>query len=191
MTKYIITEQMHNKIKDVYLNQTQRGSVKELAVSLNIPICKISKYAMMEGWTPVSKKDVRWTKKELKILKSYAHYTPKIIQLKLKNNGFSRTEAAIVQKRKRKRLLSNLKGQSAHSLAECFGVDTHAITRIIKQKKLNAKKRLSNRTEKQGGDAWYIKDRDIKKYIIENIHEIDLRKVDKYWFVDILTNNIN
>ena len=101
--------------------------------------------------------------------------------------GFHRTVTGIVLKRKRQRLPSNLKGQSAHGLSDCFGVDSKTICEWIASGKLKAEKRGTNRTDRQGGDIWFIKDRCIRNFIINYISEVDFRKVDKYWLVDILT----
>ena len=46
---------------------------------------------------------------------------------------------------------------------------------------------LQNRTPQQGGNAWLIKDKDVRDFIVNNVNLIDLRKVDKYWFVGLLT----
>ena len=70
----------------------------------------------------------------------------------------------------------------------CLGVDDHFITRAIETKKLRAQRRGTHRTNRQGGDIYFIRDAWVRNYILNYINEIDIRKVDKYWFVDILTN---
>jgi len=77
---------------------------------------------------------------------------------------------------------------SARKLAQCLGVDEHFVTRAITAGRLRAQKRGTSRSERQGGDIYYIRPRAIRDYIMENICEIDIRKVDKYWFVDALAN---
>ncbi|MBW2342520.1 MAG: hypothetical protein JRF53_00645 [Deltaproteobacteria bacterium] len=44
----------------------------------------------------------------------------------------------------------------------------------------------SARNERQGGDHWWILDQNIKEYVLKHLYEIDIRKVDKYWFVDMI-----
>ena len=97
-----------------------------------------------------------------------------------------RSVTGIVLKRKRERLLRNLDGMSAHSLAECLGVDVHFVMRAIKGNRLKAERRGTLRTEIQGGDIWYIKPKDIRYYVLNWLNEIDIRKVDKYWLVDLI-----
>ncbi len=187
-TKHIITDHAHAVIKRTYQTSTGNGEVRDMAKSLGLPRWKISRYAILNGWVATNKKEPNWSKKELRILESAARHCPKVIQGKLKKAGHSRSETGIVLKRKRMRFLKNLNGQSATMLAGCFNADGHVITRAIQEGRLKAKRRGTKRTAKQGGDSYFIKNKDVKNYIIENLNEIDIRKVDKYWFVDILTS---
>lgn len=72
--------------------------------------------------------------------------------------------------------------------AEFFGVNVHWVTDKIENDLLKAEKRGTMRTEKQGGDIWFIKEKDIRKFIIENPELIDLRKVEKFYFIELLVN---
>ncbi|HEX9972270.1 MAG TPA: hypothetical protein VGD14_09385 [bacterium] len=168
------------------MSNTGSGEIADLADRLKLPRWKVTRHAIRHGWIQKQKKEPIWSNRELEILERWEHITPERIQLRLKAAGFTRSACGIVLKRKRLRLLGNLLGQSAHSLAECFGVDVHFVMRAIKDGRLKAKKRGTARTEHQGGDIWFIKDHSIREYILENVNEIDLRKVDKYWFVDIV-----
>jgi len=190
--KYIITPEMHVEIKKVYQTMTGNGEVKELASRFGMPRWKIQRYALRQEWCVKSKKEPDWGERELKILEAGAHLTPERIQARLKKAGFTRSLNGIVLKRKRMRFLKNLKGISARSLAICFEVnhyriDDHCVTTWIEKGFLRAKKRGTNRTERQGGDHWFIRERWVKDFIIENVAILDFRKIDKYWLVDILT----
>ena len=186
--KYVITQEMHERIKQVYQTMTGRGEVNDLADELGLPRWKIGRYATHQGWVAKQKKAPDWNEGELSILERSAHCCPEIIQRRLKNVGFKRSVIGIVLKRKRMRFLQNLHGQSARSVAECFGVDDHVIARWIKLGALKARRRGTNRTSKQGGDHWFIKDLWIKQFVVNYISEIDVRKADKYWLVDLLTH---
>jgi len=184
--KYIITPEMHREIKKVYQTMTGNGEVRDLANKYGIPRWKIQRYALRQEWCVKSKKEPNWNERELKILETNAHLVPERIQIKLKKEGFTRSLVGIVLKRKRMRFLRNLKGVSARSLAVCFGIDDHCITTWIEKGLLKAKKRGTNRTERQGGDHWFIKEKWVKDFIIENVSILDFRKIDKYWLVDTL-----
>lgn len=185
--KYFIDEARHEAIRKVYLENTGSGQVRDLAKRLGLPRWKITRYAIKQGWTAKQHKEPNWNDTELRILERNAHLQPEAIQRHLKVAGFRRSCIGIVLRRSRSNFLKNLSGQSAMSLAICLGVDIHFVTKAINQGRLEAGRRGTKRTEKQGGDQWFIKDPDIKNYIKENVHEIDFRKVDKYWLVSILT----
>jgi len=184
--KYHVTKEAHEQIKRVYMTGTGNGEINILAKHLRLPTWKVSRYALHQGWIQKQKKASAWSEEEIKILERWAHITSERIQIKLKTKGFKRSLVGIILKRKRMRLLSNLKGQSASAVAMCLGVDSHFITSAIKAGLLKARKRGTDRTKQQGGDMWYISDKSIRKFIIENVHAIDLRKVDKYWYTDIV-----
>lgn len=184
--RYLITPEIHEKIKSVYHTDSGNGQVRTLASGLDLPRWKVTRYAVEQGWTAKQKKEPDWNKKELSILRKNAHFSLGRIQFKLKVRGFHRTIFGIQLKRKRMRMLRNIDGDSAMGLAECLGVDAHFITRAINGGRLRAVRRQTARKPAQGGDIWFIEDRWARKYILENIYEIDIRKVDKYWFVDLL-----
>lgn len=177
-------------IEKVYKADSGNGQIASLAKKLNLPRWKVSRYAIRHGWIAKQKKEPNWTGKELQILGQNAYLSPERIQLRLKKAGFDRSVTGIVLKRKRLKLLQDLDGQSARSFALCLGVDVHFVTRAINAGRLKARKRQTNRTEKQGGDIYYITDQMAKEYILTWINEIDIRKVDKEWFVDLIANSV-
>jgi hypothetical protein len=76
---------------------------------------------------------------------------------------------------------------SAHQTAECFGVDAKTVTRWISLGLLRADRRGTERVAEQGGDMWFIREKYLRRFVLENLNQVDLRKVDKYWFVDLIT----
>lgn len=184
--KWVITPQIHAMIEKIYKRDTGNGQVAALAKRIGYPRWKITRHARVQGWIAKQKKEPDWSWKEITILEQHAQYSPERIQIKLKAAGFSRSVTGIVLKRKRLRLPSKLEGYSARALALCLGVDDHFVTKAIKAGRLKAKMRHTHRTEQQGGDIYFIKDGAVRDYIINHLNEIDIRKVDKYWFVNIL-----
>lgn len=185
--KWVITPHMHNAIRAAYQGDTGNCQIRDLAIRLGLPRWKVTRHAIAQGFTATQKKEPDWSERELKLLERNAHLTSNIIQRRLKKYGYHRTEVGIVLKRKRMRFLQNLNGHSARSVAECFGIDIHSVARYIEKGWLKAQKRGTCRTAAQGGDIYYIKDKWIKDFIIENVAVIDFRKVDKYWLVKLLT----
>jgi hypothetical protein len=185
-----ITPHMHLQIKRLYITKVDcSGAVKEFAARHKVPRWKISRSTQEMGWTSKQKKEPNWSAPELRVLKQSAHHSPAIIQRRLKAKGFNRSTVGIVLKRRRMRYLKNLNGQSAQSLAACLGEDGHFVLRAIKRGLLKASRRQQERTPQQGGNTYLIKDKHIKEFIAENVNIIDLRKVDKYWLIDLFTNS--
>lgn len=164
--------------------------VRDLAKQLGVPRWKISRKAAQLGLRAKKKKEPAWSEGELKMLESQARFTPETIQRKLKERGYHRSLVGIVLKRRRMRFLRNLNGQTVNSLVLCFGVDHKTIDRWIKNKYLKAQRRGTKRTERQGGDMYYIKDAWVRDFIIDSVDVIDFRKIDKYWLVDMLAGGI-
>src|ERR1035438_3220876 len=77
-----------------------------------------------------------------------------------------------------------------NSLAQALGIDPHAVTRWIKSGHLKAKFRGTARGPQQNGDSYLIQEKDVRRFILENPTEIDLRKVDQLWFLDLITNGL-
>lgn len=189
--KYIITPEIDACITRVYRSISGNGEINALARQFGLPRWKVTRRAIYLGVVKPRFKEPAWSPEEINLLTRYAHLTPKIIQMKLKTKGYGRSETAIVLQRKRLRLLKNLDGMSATCLSEAFGVDIKTVTRWIEKGYLLSERRGTERTALQGGDEWYIKEKNIRKFIIQNIHIIDIRKVDKYWMVDILSEGKN
>jgi hypothetical protein len=188
MKKWEPTPEIREAITRVYHTRTEDGQVRDLAKSLGLPRWRITRWGIEWGLIAKQRKEPDWTEKEITILRRSAHLCAETIQGKLNRQGFHRTVTGIILKRKRMRLLRNLSGMSANSLSLCLGVDSHFVIRAIKGNRLRVTMRKTKRKKTQGGDIYYIKDRDIKKYILSHLNEIDIRKVDKYWFVDLLIN---
>lgn len=187
--KYIITEIMSAQIRKVYAAIPEKGAVWDLAKRLGLPRWKVSKFASQEGLVGVQRKEPPWSERELHILEQGAHLCAAVLKRRLLAAGYRRTEVGIVLKRKRMRFLGNLKGQSATSLALCFGVDAKTIIRYMERGYLQAEKRGTARTPQQGGDEWFIKNRQIKDFIRSYPEFVDFRKVDKVWIIDLLAGS--
>jgi len=187
--KWPISAEMHEQIKKLYqttVGMTTTPVIREYAKSVGYPHWRIKRYVQEQGWAIRQKREPDWSEEEKLILSRNAHYGLVGIQGKLKKAGFSRTTTAIHVKKTRLRLRANQEGYSAIQVAEALGIDSHSVSRWIKQGRLRATMRETLRTAKNGGDTYYIKDKWVRDFILENLAEIDIRKVDKYWFVDLL-----
>jgi hypothetical protein len=185
--KWQLTPEIEAQIRRVYRESTGDGEIRDLAKRLGIPRWRISRWALHLGVVEPRRKEPDWNDAEIAVLKRWAHLTPERIQIRLKSAGFHRSVMGIFLKRKRMRFLRNLDGYTSRQLAECFGVScSKTVTRWIELGHLKAERRGTNRLEIQGGDMWFIREKDVRQFIIESIALIDIRKVDKFWFVDLL-----
>lgn len=186
--KHFIDSKHDEKIRKVYMGTTGNGEVKALASWLGIPRQTLTCYAVKKGWVQKAIRSPKWTPEEDAALEKYSRYCVEKIAVKMRHDGYDRTISAIGIRLRRKKLLSNLDGYSANTLAECLGIDAKGVTRLIKANKLRAERRGTNRTPCQGGDEWWIKPRYVRNYLLDYIAEVDMRKIDRFWFVDILCN---
>ena len=133
-------------------------------------------------------KELPWSERELEILARYAWMSDERIRLKLKAAGYVRAVIGIHLKLKRMKFKHDGSFYSASGLAQALGIDSHAVTRWIKSGHLKAKFRGTARTEQQNGDIYLIHEKDVRRFILEHPTDIDLRRVDQLWFLDVLTN---
>jgi len=133
-------------------------------------------------------KERPWREEEEEILQRCGHQPLSAIQRALAGAGFQRSLTAIRVKMTRLHIKSNLDGYSACSLATAFGVDTHKVLAWIRRGLLRADRRGTNRSEAQGGDTWWIPRREVKRFVMAAPEEIDLARVEKFWFLDLLTD---
>ena len=189
--KYVFTDQIDQLIRAVYLNHRDgktRFGIRPLAKKVGMPHWALKKRARELGLART--KELPWSDRELGILARYAWMSDERIRLKLKTAGYSRTVTGIHLKLKRMRFKHDGSFYSAYSLAQALGIDSHAVTRWIKSGHLKAKLRGTARTERQNGDSYLIQEKDVRRFILEHPTDIDLRKVDQLWFLDLITNGL-
>ena len=189
--KYVFTDQIDCLIRDSYhnrQNERTRLNVRALAKKVGMPHWALKKRARELGLART--KELPWNEAELAILSRYAWMSDERIRLKLKSAGYARTVTAIHLKLKRMRFKHDGSFYSAYSLAQALGIDPHAVTRWIKSGHLKAKFRGTARGPQQNGDSYLIQEKDVRRFILEHPTDIDLRKVDQLWFLDLITNGL-
>jgi len=187
--KHVFNHQIDQLIREIYLSNRSartRPGIPLLAKKVGIPHWALKKRARELGLART--KELPWSEAELRILARYAWMSDERIRLKLKSAGFARTVTGIHLKLKRMRFKDDGSFYSAYSLAQALGIDPHAVTRWIKSGHLKAKFRGTARGPQQNGDSYLIQEKDVRRFILEHPTEIDLRKVDQIWFIDVLTN---
>jgi hypothetical protein len=189
--KYVFTNQIDELIRAIYLDRPgakTRPGIRVLAKKVGIPHWALKKRARELGWARTKEKP--WSEPELEILARYAWMSDERIRLKLKAAGYTRTVTGIHLKLRRMRFKHDPSFYSANGLAQALGIDSHAVSRWIRSGHLKAKLRGTARGEKQNGDIYLIFEKDVRRFILEHPTEIDLRKVDQLWFLDLVTNGL-
>jgi hypothetical protein len=77
-------------------------------------------------------------------------------------------------------------GNMAALAAQVLGVDSKAIAALIADGTLAGAPRGTSRLPQQGGDTWTIEPAELRRYILDNLERIDIRKVEKHSFVSLI-----
>jgi hypothetical protein len=175
-------------IRDAYRHQRlgDRYALKRLSREIGWPPYAIYRRGAELGITRA--KEQPWISAEEELLERFGHLTPSGIQRRFSAAGYSRSVAAIQIKLHRNRIKQNLDGYSATQLADAFGVDVHKVLSWIRRGLLKAQARGTNRVAVQGGDTWWISQHQAKRFVLRAPEEIDLARVEKIWFLDLLTS---
>lgn len=177
--RYAKSEAIDDVIRRLYPGATSKGDVQRLAETVNRPSWWVSKRAAAMGLTMCRFRALPWTAEGDQILREHSRLGLRALWRKLQKVGAGRTEAAIGVRLKRMRLsrAPDTEDFTARGLGEVMGVDAKTVLRWIEKGWLRGK-------EYPGG--WRLKPRDVRAFIMENAAAIDIRKVEKEWFIDLL-----
>ncbi len=177
--KWVWNEIADDLLRRLY-DPTVRGRSQEIADRLKVPRWVVNHRAGELGLSRT--KDRPWSSEEEAYLEAnFHHASVKAMAVKLK-----RSPTAVKLKAKRLGLRKYDEGYTASSLAEALGVDPHWVLSRIRSGKLRASHRGTNRTVHQGGDSWLITDEAVIDYLANHPYDIELRKVDSLWFMDLV-----
>jgi hypothetical protein len=183
------TEEVDAVIREAYrllIETNDRQALKRAAVETGWPRFAVKGRGLELGLARVKEAD--WSLAEIAILRENGHYHPGVIARKLAAAGFHRGQGAVLLKRKRLALTASHLGYSPTSLARLMGIDAHAVADWVKRGMLAAEQRGTVRTAQQGGDSWFITRESARAFLFAHADEWDLRKVEKWWFLDLLTD---
>ncbi|MEW6490196.1 MAG: hypothetical protein AB1578_20100 [Thermodesulfobacteriota bacterium] len=188
--KWVLTPELERELRRLYAEppRGRRPALRRLSAAWNIPRWRLGRWAAALGCYQTVRKPAPWSAAELALLERNAHLGLDRLALKLRRAGYPRTHAAIKIQLTRRHLRSEREGYTARSVAMCFGVDPTTVVRWIRMGMLRAKPRGTLRTAAQGGDQWLVLEPDLRRFVLEHLGEIHLGKVDKHWFVSLLTS---
>jgi hypothetical protein len=165
-----------------------RGAVNALADELRVKRDALSRRALALGLTLPHKKEPNWSQAEEDLLRRAPINNPERASSFFAAHGFSRSPASIMVRCKRRGLSRRLQGVlSATAAAKILGVDSKTMGGWCAEGWVIATRRGTQRLPQQGGDMWTIQPADLRRFVIEQIDRLDIRKVDKHAFVALLT----
>ena len=147
-----------------------------LTKKLAVPRWVVKRRAQALGLARTKEKP--WSEKEIAYLEAHMHY----LSLAVLAKKLGRSITAVSLKAKRLSIRKSGEGYTASSLAQAFGVDDHKIVRWVELGLIRASKRNSERPR----DMYFIPEREVKSFVRTYPTEIDLKKVDQVWFIDLL-----
>lgn len=184
--KYFLTPEIEALLRDRY-DPAIPGRCQQIATQLGWPKWGVGKLARWLGLGRI--KERRWTTAETDYLASHYHR----IKLKTMARKLKRTVVAVHLKAKRLgyRKAFNGEGYTARGLAIALGVDEHFVTARIRAGKIRSRWRQTERHGTQGGDVYYISERAVIHFIAAHPMDIDLRKVDQLWFIELIADALD
>ena len=182
--KYFWTSENDAFIRRHY-NPNVRGRARDIAAALGVPKWAVNKRAGVLGLS--RPKDVPWSPSDIAYLEANFHR----LAIKRIAKELGRTVTAVKLKAKRLGYRKNGEGYNVHSLSQALGVDPHWVSDRIRDGKINAGTRSTERTPQQGGDSYLITDQEVLRFVRKHTLEIDLGKVDRLWFLDLVHEALN
>lgn len=178
--KYLLDEPGRRLIEARYDGRT--ATIDELAERLHVPRWQVRKWGAQLGLA--RQKEPRWSEAELDYLER-AMGRVGITQIA---QHLGRTRVAVRLKMKRLGLRQTDDGYTMSGLCAGLGCDHHKVRKWMDAGWLRGRRRQTERVAVQGGDMWYFSDAAIKALVRDHPAEIDPRRVEWIWLVDVLTS---
>lgn len=190
-TRIEVPEDIDDRIRDGWalLDGRKKGEVAQFADDLGVPRWWLSKRLIALGLAVKHRKEPPWTDAEKALMHKVPLHDPERAAAIFREHGFNRSPTAIAVRAKRQGLSRRThETLSASGAAKILGIDNKSVAALCISGELKATRRNDRRLPQQGGPAWAIEPLDLRAYIVENIDRIDIRKVDKVAFVDLLVS---
>ena len=176
--KYVLSDQQRRILLERYDGRTE--TLDELMRYFpGVPRFKVRHWAGEMGLA--RQKEPFWTEQDEEYLRQYLHKK----SLKDIAKHLGRTVVAVKLKAKRLGVNKTQEGYTMHGLCMGLGCDHHTVERWIKKGWLKGRRRQSEREN----DIWLFTDAQVRAFVKEHPQEIDQRRVEWLWFIDVLLSN--
>jgi len=172
--KYYFNDFTDRLIRERYDGTTV--AIDGLATSLNMPRWAVKRRAQVLGLARAKEKP--WSQAEVDYLE--ANYHCRSILTLAKN--LKRSTTAIALKAKRQGIRKFDEGYTASSLSQALGIDSHKVSQWIDMGLIKASRRHTQREN----DMYLVTDRAVREFMLTYPTELDLRRADPVWLVDVL-----
>lgn len=157
-------------------------TIDALAQRLQVPRYVVRKWGRQLGLA--RQKEPRWTDAELTYLEQALG---RVGVVKIAAH-LGRTPTAVRLKAKRLGLRQSDDGYTLRGLCAGLGCDHHKVAKWLEAGWLKGTRRQTERTEAQGGDMWRFSDAAVRDLVRLHPLEIDPRRAEWVWLVDLLTS---
>ena len=182
--KYFWTPDLDALLRRHY-DPSVKGRARNIAAHLGVPKWVVNRRAEVLGIT--RPRDIPWSPSDVAYLEANYHRA----HIKEIAKELGRTVMAVKLKARRLGYRKNGEGYNTQSLSLALGVTSTWVSQRIRDGKINAGRRFTERTVQQNGDSYLITDQDVFRFIREHTFEVDLRKVDQLWFLDLVHEALN
>ena len=183
------TPEMDERIRSGWAELRGRGAVQRFADDLGIPRSALSRRAEQLGLSMPHRKEPAWTAAEESLLPTLPLHDLHRASAVMRSLGYHRTPVSIQIKAKRLQISRRRSDVlSATGVAKILGCDSKKVTRWCIEGDLPSTRQGTDRLPQQGGDCWSIRPADLRRFVIDNLDQVDIRRVDKHAFVDLLVS---
>lgn len=180
---YPATEAIDALLRERFPACTQPRMLEALAVECSRPSWWLKRRGEALGLEYGFRRQPDWTPQEQAVLAEFSHLSLNTLRGKLRALGTSRTENAIeVRLKKLKLSRVNHDVYCATDLARLMGMTPKTVMRWIHSCDLKATRTPGSTAE---APHFRITRRALREWIAAHPVEVDLRRVDKYWFIDL------
>lgn len=155
-------------------------TIDRLARQLGAPRWRVKHWASALGLA--RQKEPRWSEAERDYLSEHLHRQ----SVAAIARHLGRSVCAVKLQAKRMGVVKSGEGYTLRALELALGVDHHKIQRWVADGWLRGTRRQTERTDVQGGDMWLFTDAAIRELVRRHPQEIDPRRADWLWLVDVL-----
>jgi hypothetical protein len=186
--KYWPTQEIDEAIREVYGASKGAGALKLLQERLGWPSAPIIRRVRELGLSTPRGDGMPWSDAEEALLVEVGYQSVQAIQVHLaKRLGVHRTLSAIQMKLQRGRVRQSLGGMNLAQLADALGVAKKTVDRWLAAGHIRAILRFPE-LQAVNRHVWFFPNQEIRRFILAHLESIDLCRVEKFWFVDLLTN---